>query len=264
MGEESGWSSRIPHRPAAGEVEREAARASFGALTCSTFTTIPSRTRRPDGSVMRVHYDIDRERLGTLGPLTIAQLENRRLDEPGEAVRADGQALTGVMAAAVAKRRDTHELIVVAPRFLVRHPQVCYAFPSRRRTGSDSRARAPGARRTPEPIPLLSWRPRPMDPGIVYPEVTDELLAEVVRRILAVGAPERVVLFGSHARGDARPDSDLDLPEVPGRAQRAADSAYARPGGHPRHLSKRRSDPPPRPGRARRPDALRGPASLRS
>jgi predicted nucleotidyltransferase len=41
--------------------------------------------------------------------------------------------------------------------------------------------------------------------------VTDELLAEVVRRILAVGSPEEIVLFGSWARGDARPDSDLDL-----------------------------------------------------
>lgn len=44
-----------------------------------------------------------------------------------------------------------------------------------------------------------------------YPPVTDGLLAEVVRRIRSVGSPRSVVLFGSRARGDARPDSDLDL-----------------------------------------------------
>lgn len=47
--------------------------------------------------------------------------------------------------------------------------------------------------------------------GSVYPAVTDGLLAEVVRRIRSVGTPRAVVLFGSRARGDARPDSDLDL-----------------------------------------------------
>lgn len=43
------------------------------------------------------------------------------------------------------------------------------------------------------------------------PTVTPEILEEVVRRILAAGSPLRIVLFGSHARGDAAPGSDLDL-----------------------------------------------------
>lgn len=36
-------------------------------------------------------------------------------------------------------------------------------------------------------------------------------LEEVVRRIVAVAQPERIILFGSGARGERGPDSDLDL-----------------------------------------------------
>src|SRR5437867_2808353 len=39
----------------------------------------------------------------------------------------------------------------------------------------------------------------------------DKMLDEIVRRLVAAYQPERVYLFGSHARGDAGPDSDIDL-----------------------------------------------------
>lgn len=48
-------------------------------------------------------------------------------------------------------------------------------------------------------------------PALTFPPVTDQLLQDVVGRILAVGRPRKIILFGSHARGTARPDSDLDL-----------------------------------------------------
>lgn len=38
----------------------------------------------------------------------------------------------------------------------------------------------------------------------------DEIEA-MVQRIVRQFAPHQVILFGSHARGDARPDSDVDL-----------------------------------------------------
>lgn len=37
------------------------------------------------------------------------------------------------------------------------------------------------------------------------------LYDEIVRRIVAATDPERIVLFGSRARGDHRPDSDIDI-----------------------------------------------------
>ena len=42
-------------------------------------------------------------------------------------------------------------------------------------------------------------------------EVTDALLQQMVEVIVDEVDPEQVILFGSHARGDASADSDVDL-----------------------------------------------------
>lgn len=58
----------------------------------------------------------------------------------------------------------------------------------------------------------------------------DSGLEEVVRRIVEVAQPERIVLFGSAARGTPGPDSDLDLLVVKRGAHRRRLTAeiYAR------------------------------------
>ncbi len=39
----------------------------------------------------------------------------------------------------------------------------------------------------------------------------DPILSEIVRRLVEALRPDRIYLFGSRARGEARPDSDYDL-----------------------------------------------------
>ena len=55
-------------------------------------------------------------------------------------------------------------------------------------------------------------------------QVVDEnLIAEAARRLAAAAPEAQVILFGSHARGDARPGSDVDFlvvePEVANEAK---------------------------------------------
>ena len=46
--------------------------------------------------------------------------------------------------------------------------------------------------------------------------VPPQALEAVVRRIVAAADPEQIILFGSAARGEMRPESDLDLLVVKG------------------------------------------------
>jgi predicted nucleotidyltransferase len=41
--------------------------------------------------------------------------------------------------------------------------------------------------------------------------VTEDRVAEMLRRIVAMADPLQIIAFGSRARGDHRPDSDLDI-----------------------------------------------------
>ena len=44
-----------------------------------------------------------------------------------------------------------------------------------------------------------------------FTPVTEEALAAIVHRIVAVLHPEKIILFGSHAYGRPSDDSDVDL-----------------------------------------------------
>ena len=46
---------------------------------------------------------------------------------------------------------------------------------------------------------------------MVTQEVKSEILREIARRIVDVAQPERIILFGSAARGEMTADSDVDM-----------------------------------------------------
>jgi predicted nucleotidyltransferase len=72
---------------------------------------------------------------------------------------------------------------------------------------------------------------------IAMAENRDDVISEVVRRLVEHYRPERIYLFGSSARGEARPDSDLDflvvLPDNTPRERLFDGSVYQRLRGIP-------------------------------
>ena len=42
-------------------------------------------------------------------------------------------------------------------------------------------------------------------------KLDSDLMRKLVRRVVRVAKPQKILLFGSRARGDHRPDSDIDL-----------------------------------------------------
>lgn len=96
------------------EVEREVARKILSDLTLLHIYEHPLTTL--DGridEVMRVSYDIDHAGFARISAWTLGELKDHLLAHPAEAAGL-GRALTAVMASALAKLCDTHELIALA------------------------------------------------------------------------------------------------------------------------------------------------------
>ncbi len=47
--------------------------------------------------------------------------------------------------------------------------------------------------------------------AVTTKSVSEEALEEIIRRVVEVAQPERIILFGSAARGEMGPNSDVDL-----------------------------------------------------
>lgn len=102
---------------AASETEREVARTILSGLTLQHLHDRPLTDN--DGkvdSVMIVNYDIDRAAFDRIAGITLGELKDRLLRASGEEVQQIGRGLTGVMAAALAKLCDVHEMIYVAKK----------------------------------------------------------------------------------------------------------------------------------------------------
>lgn len=97
------------------EAAREMARELLGNLTLEHLHDHPLTDERGEvDAVMRVNYQIDRDAFARMASLRVAELKDHLLRAPAAEVARVGFALTGVMAAALAKLCDVHELVYLA------------------------------------------------------------------------------------------------------------------------------------------------------
>ena len=104
---------RLTGLAARSEFEREAARKILSGLTLQCLHDSPlTDDNGCVDQIMRVNYDIDRALFEACAHLTVGQTKDLilRTDSADEIQRL-GRALTGVMAAAIAKIMDVHELV---------------------------------------------------------------------------------------------------------------------------------------------------------
>jgi ethanolamine ammonia-lyase large subunit len=102
---------------AADELAREAARSLLASLTLAHLYDHPLTDRRGRiDTVMRVNYDIDREVFDSISKLNLGEFKNLLLRSSAHEIAPLGRGLTGVMAAALAKICDVHELVLLAQK----------------------------------------------------------------------------------------------------------------------------------------------------
>jgi ethanolamine ammonia-lyase large subunit len=100
---------------AGSELAREAARSILSSLTLAHLYERPLvDSRGAIDSVMRVNYDVDRALLSQVEDLTLGQFKDHLLRSTAGEISPLGRALTGPMAAALAKICDVHELVLLA------------------------------------------------------------------------------------------------------------------------------------------------------
>ncbi|HML28945.1 MAG TPA: ethanolamine ammonia-lyase [Hyphomicrobium sp.] len=99
------------------DVEREAARTILSGLTLQHLYDRPLTDDEGEvDSVMRINYDIDLVTFAELAPKTLGDVKNMLLRAKAAEAKRIGGALTGVMAAAIAKLMDVHELVYAAKK----------------------------------------------------------------------------------------------------------------------------------------------------
>lgn len=102
------------------DTARESARAILSDLTLQHLYDHPLTDN--DGridTVMRVSYDIDLEVFGSIAHLTVGQFKDHLLRASRDEIKRITRGITAVMAAAVAKLCDVHELIVIPRKISV-------------------------------------------------------------------------------------------------------------------------------------------------
>lgn len=106
---------RVVNLAAPDEATREAARSVLSDLTLQHFFDNPltDNSGKVD-AVMRVNYAIDHTAFEEIAPLTLGEFKDLLMASTGNEIRRYGKAITGVMAAALAKILDVHELIFLA------------------------------------------------------------------------------------------------------------------------------------------------------